>query len=169
MFTSWPLSALVAGVKIGSGSRSLSIRPGGSAMPQTVPGCGIPSSPIPTRYPRTTHSIGTTWVLRTNMRAAGQRFAVGPGRQVHVVDVGGQQMVRLAKPLEPESAGLGQYPPFVGNARGKDPIECADAIGGDQEQFVAKVENIAHLATAHGQAGERRFEDHGPGHRLSRQ
>ena len=37
MFSSWPLSALVAGVKIGSGSRSLSRRPDGSATPQTWP------------------------------------------------------------------------------------------------------------------------------------
>ena len=37
MLMSWPLSALVAGVKIGSGSRSDSRRPGGSAMPQTSP------------------------------------------------------------------------------------------------------------------------------------
>ena len=39
MLSSWPLSALVAGVKIGSGSRSDSRRPAGSAMPQTVPVC----------------------------------------------------------------------------------------------------------------------------------
>ena len=37
MFSSWPESALVAGVKIGSGSRSDSRRPAGSAMPQTSP------------------------------------------------------------------------------------------------------------------------------------
>ena len=46
MFSSCsPTSALVAGVKIGSGSWSLSRRPGGSAMPQTVPSADTPSSP----------------------------------------------------------------------------------------------------------------------------
>ena len=33
----WPCSAFVAGVKIGSGSRSLSRSPDGNGIPQTVP------------------------------------------------------------------------------------------------------------------------------------
>ena len=37
MLTSWPLSSFVAGVKIGSGSRSDSYSPFGRAMPQTMP------------------------------------------------------------------------------------------------------------------------------------
>ncbi len=41
MFSSWPVCALVAGVKIGSGSASLSRRPGGSGMPHTAPVCLI--------------------------------------------------------------------------------------------------------------------------------
>ncbi len=36
MFSSWPVSAFVAGVKIGSGSSPDSFKPGGSLMPQTV-------------------------------------------------------------------------------------------------------------------------------------
>ena len=36
-FSSWPCSALVAGVKIGSASRSASRRPLGSGIPQTAP------------------------------------------------------------------------------------------------------------------------------------
>ncbi len=36
MLMSCPLSSLVAGVKIGSGSRSLSVKPGGRRMPQTA-------------------------------------------------------------------------------------------------------------------------------------
>ena len=39
MLMSWPLSALVAGVKIGSGSRSDSRSPAGSVTPQTLPVC----------------------------------------------------------------------------------------------------------------------------------
>ena len=37
MFSSWPVCAFVAGVKIGSGSRSDSTRPGGRPCPQTSP------------------------------------------------------------------------------------------------------------------------------------
>ena len=36
MFSSWPVSAFVAGVKIGSGNSDDSFKPGGSLMPQTV-------------------------------------------------------------------------------------------------------------------------------------
>jgi hypothetical protein len=37
MFSSWPDSALVAGVKIGSGNWSESRKPAGSVTPQTAP------------------------------------------------------------------------------------------------------------------------------------
>ena len=39
MFSSCPVAALVAGVKIGSGSLSDSFNPAGSLMPQTAPLC----------------------------------------------------------------------------------------------------------------------------------
>jgi hypothetical protein len=37
MFSSWPDAALVAGVKMTSGSRAACRSPGGSAIPQTAP------------------------------------------------------------------------------------------------------------------------------------
>ena len=46
IFSSWPDSALVAGVKIGSGNRAACLRPAGRLMPHTVPDSGIPSNPI---------------------------------------------------------------------------------------------------------------------------
>ena len=50
MFSSCsPSSAFVAGVKIGSGSRSLSRRPAGSGMPQTVPLARYSFQPDPAR------------------------------------------------------------------------------------------------------------------------
>ena len=50
MFSSCsPSSAFVAGVKIGSGSRSLSRSPGGSAIPQTVPVAWYSFQPEPAR------------------------------------------------------------------------------------------------------------------------
>jgi hypothetical protein len=39
MLTSWPVVALVAGVKIGSGRRSDSRNPDGSLIPHTEPLC----------------------------------------------------------------------------------------------------------------------------------
>ena len=59
MFSSCsPSSALVAGVKIGSGSRSDSRRPVGSSIPQTAPVWRYSRHPEPERYPRATHSTG---------------------------------------------------------------------------------------------------------------
>src|SRR6266850_2562497 len=39
MFSSWPVSALVAGLKIAGCSFALSVRPGGSFSPASVPAC----------------------------------------------------------------------------------------------------------------------------------
>ncbi len=64
MLMSCPLSALVAGVKIGSGSRSDSRSPEGSVTPQTRPVFRYSFQPEPDRYPRATHSIGSGRVRR---------------------------------------------------------------------------------------------------------
>ena len=65
MFSSCPVSAFVAGVKIGSGSRSASRRPSGRRIPQTCPVFRYSAQPEPARYPRATHSNGMTSHLRT--------------------------------------------------------------------------------------------------------
>ena len=49
----------------GSGSLSHCRSPGGSATPQTVPDRWYSFHPDPARYPRATHSIGTTAVFFT--------------------------------------------------------------------------------------------------------
>ena len=59
-------------------------------------------------------------------------------------------MIRLVEQFEPEQAGLRQHAPFVGNAGGQDPIEGADPVGGNQQQAVAEIINIADLAAMHG-------------------
>ena len=48
--------------------------------------------------------------------------------------------------LEPEGAQAGQDAPLVGDAVGHDPVERTDAIGGDQEQPIAQVVDVADLA-----------------------
>ena len=67
MLMSCPVSAFVAGVKIGVGSRSDSRRPDGRLTPQTEPVATYSFQPDPDRYPRATHSIGTGVVLRTSI------------------------------------------------------------------------------------------------------
>ena len=54
-----PIGALMAGVKIGSGSLSPSRNPSGSGTPHTVPLCWYSTQPEPVRYPRATHSTST--------------------------------------------------------------------------------------------------------------
>ena len=66
-FSSWPLVAFVAGVKIGSGSSSPAESPGGSLSPQTVPLRRYSAQPLPASRPRTTHSNGITSAARTSI------------------------------------------------------------------------------------------------------
>ena len=88
MFSSCPVWALVAGVKIGSAKRALSVSPSGSSMPQTVPLCWYSFQPDPARYPRTTHSTGTTSVLRTRLeRPASARASISAGRSIFSTSV----------------------------------------------------------------------------------
>ncbi len=67
MFSSWPDSAFVAGVKIGCGSMSPCLRPAGSLIPHTVWECLYSAQPLPARYPRATHSIGMMRTARHTM------------------------------------------------------------------------------------------------------
>ena len=59
MFSSCaPSSALVAGVKMGSGRRLALRSPAGSGTPHTAPPSWYSFQPEPARYPRTTASMG---------------------------------------------------------------------------------------------------------------
>ena len=50
MFSSWsPISALVAGVKIGAGSFDALLKPGGSITPHTAPLSWYSFQPLPAR------------------------------------------------------------------------------------------------------------------------
>ena len=67
IFSSWPLVALMAGVKIGSGSLSDSRNPAGSLIPHTEPLFLYSFHPEPEMYPRTTHSMVTMSALTTSI------------------------------------------------------------------------------------------------------
>ncbi len=61
---------------------------------------------------------------------------------------GGQEVVGelRAELVEPEEAKLGEDDAFVRDAVGHDHVIGADAIGGDDEQGVAKIVDVTHLA-----------------------
>ena len=47
---------------------------------------------------------------------------------------------------EPEVGDLGQHFAFARDAVGHDDVKGGDAVGGDEEQAVAQVEDLAHFA-----------------------
>ena len=55
----------------------------------------------------------------------------------------GLERLRLA---EPKIRNLGQYLTLARNAHGHDDIECGDAIRRDEQQTIAQVKDVAHLA-----------------------
>ena len=151
IFSSWPVSALVDGVKIGSGNSDDSFNPGGSLMPQTV--CDFWYSFQPRTGEVTAHDAfdgqrfgisSQSWsaarvvckCVRQTAKA-GQRFAGA-----------GEQMVRLERfgLREPEIRNLREHLAFARNAVGHDDVESREAVGGDEQQAVAEVEDFAHLA-----------------------
>jgi hypothetical protein len=67
MFSSCPVSALVAGLNSGGSSRSLSSNPAGIASPASVPLALYSFHADPAMYPRITHSIGKTVVRRQSI------------------------------------------------------------------------------------------------------
>ena len=61
-----------------------------------------------------------------------------------------------ARPLEPERGDLRQHFALVGNAGAEHVVERRDAIGGDDEQTIAEIVDVADLALTIGRAaGER--------------
>jgi len=63
IFSSWPTSAFVVGVNIGSASLQDSSKPPGSVIPQTLLFFPYSFHPEPERYPRTMHSTGNGLVF----------------------------------------------------------------------------------------------------------
>ena len=66
----------------------------------------------------------------------------------------------IAHALEPERRQLRQDLALVGNARAEHVVERRDAIGRDDEQVVADLVDVAHLAAAvKRETGEGGFEE----------
>ena len=159
-----PSAALVAGVKIGSRQAAAFGQAG--RQPDAADGAALlvflpaGAGQIAADHALDRHDLG----LAAERAAAGQQAAVGPRRQVHLLHVGGDQVVRLAEQLEPEGGNLRQHAPLVGNAGRQHPIEGADPVGAHQQQPVAQVVNVAHLAPSHGKTRQRCFSNNGHGY-----
>src|SRR5690606_24505424 len=72
--------------------------------------------------------------------------------QWHLVDVGTKDMVRDIEKAEPKQADLGKNPSLVGYGRRQHPVERANAVGGDQQQFVPQVIDVSDLTSAYGKS-----------------
>ena len=123
-------------------------------MPQIFPVARYSFQPDPERYPRTTHSIGSGCVLRTTIErpASSSAILIKRSRKLR----GAQNMVgnHVVQQIEPEQRELCQHAPFVGNGRGHDDIKRRKPVGGDNQQPVAEIINVADLAARDG--GSRR-------------
>ena len=66
----------------------------------------------------------------------------------------------VADVIEPERRQLREHFALVGNAGAEDVVERGDAIGGDDEQVLAEIVDVANLAAPRErQAVEMGFED----------
>ena len=128
-------------------------------MPQTVPLLRIlgpaRAGKIAPHHALDRHHLG----LAAKRRAAFQRLPVDAGGQVHLPDVGRDQVVRFAQTLEPERRDLRQHAALVRNAGRQDPIKRTQPVGAHQEQFPAQIVNVADLAAPYGQSGKRSLQN----------
>src|SRR5262245_49653662 len=62
-------------------------------------------------------------------------------------------MVRDLQEVEPEQRHVRKDAPLVGNAGRQHPVEGADAVRGNDDEPVAEIVNIAHLAATARDAG----------------
>ena len=136
MFSSWPVSALVAGLKIAGSSFALSSRPGGSFSPASVPCCGI-FLPGRAREVAADHAFD-----REHRGAPAQHGAPGDRRRDgpvsagtcadDLVGVGADHVMRhhAFELAEPPGADLGQHRALHRDGLGHHHVEGADAVGG---------------------------------------
>ncbi len=154
MLMSCPVSSLVAGVKIGSGklvallqARRQRHAADGARLAILLP---ARAGQVAADDALDRHDLG----LAHEHAAPGQLGAVHARRQVHVVDVGGEQMVGRPQVIEPEGAQRREHAALVGDAGRQHPVEGADAVGADQQQAATQIVDVAHLAASHGHAGK---------------
>ena len=149
MFSSWPVVALVEGVKMGSGKASDSFRPGGKRDAADLAG-GLVFLPGGAGDVAAHHALDREHFGALHQHgASAQLVGILADRRRILVDLGRDQVVGddIGEVIEPEQGNLGQDAALVGNAGGQNVVEGGDAVGGDEEQLlVAEAVHIAHLA-----------------------
>ena len=124
MFSSWPVCAFVAGVKIGSGSCSDSVRPAGSSVAADRAGREVV-------LPARAGEVAADDALdRQHLEApALGRAAVAPQRE---------QVVRheVARLREPERREPGEHAALVGDLGRQHDVEGRDPVARDEQQAV---------------------------------
>ncbi len=146
MFSSWPVCALVAGVKIGSGSASLSRSPGGK-LDAAHRARLLIFFPAGARQIAARHAFDVEHIRALHPHRAAFEF----GREARHIRA--EQMIGhgVAQQIEPEKAHLRQHAPFFGDAGGQDVIEGRNAVGGDNQQPLRMLRifiNVADFAAA---------------------
>ena len=129
MFSSWPVCAFVAGVKIGSGSRSDSRSPAGSRDRRS-------------RRSRVVLPARAGEVAAHD--ALDRQHLEPPALDRAAVLAQREQVVRdeLARPREPERGEAGEHAALVRDLGRQDDVEGRDPVAGDEEQalLVERVE-----------------------------
>ena len=139
--SSWPSSAFVEGVKIGSGSRSDSRSPAGSSMPETAP-VALVVLPAGARDVAA-HDALDRQHLQPLARAARGR-APRPARRRSPTGSGWGRSSRVSPNHRTERPVSTLA--LVGDRRGMDDVVGGDAVGGDHQQVVPEVVHLADLA-----------------------
>ena len=97
-------------------------------------------------YPRTTHSIGSRIGAADEHGAAGKSIGVGSKLAGEILRLDDVVRNDVGQFVEPEKRKLGEHAALIGNGRGKNDVECRKAVGGDDQQTIAEVVNVANLS-----------------------
>ena len=133
---------------MGSGSFDEFTRPSGSSMPHTVPFALVflqaATGKIAAHDALDREHLG----LAHEHEAAAQVVGVGLELLGQVGHVGRDQVVfdHAVEQLEPEARDLREHRAFVGNLVLKNVVERRNAVGCDEQQLVAQIVQVAHLA-----------------------
>ena len=75
--------------------------------------------------------------------------------KLYFVDVGRDDVIRNAERLEPEFRRLVENFALVRDARRENPVEGADAVGADEQDFISEIIDVANLAAFWSRSGNR--------------
>ena len=150
MLMSCPLAALVAGVKIGVGQAVRFPQPCRQGDAAHRPALAVLLPARPRQVPARDALDVDGPCLPRQHRPATQHVGVGLRRGGEAGHIEREEVVRddIGQLVEPERRQLRQHLALVGDAGAQHVVEGGDAVGGDQEQRIAQVVDVAHFAGA---------------------